>query len=249
MAAPLRFATTEWELNGIHEMFGSYKCYVEDVSNADVIYKYDQLIANYKNNVEDGKVDEKAFTPDDIGFLENVVKVKMRIQHLRKEYEVVANNAMKTSRVVEQASAMLETYRVYKKEMETFLKQQRKELTGTKRDEDATRTTFYDPLEDDLVSVLHRQREALDKDERAKLELLEERRWLQSLISVRSNGKPAVAKCFICSESRVDSCFNPCGHTFCSGCAARNTTKKCYHCAKPVTSTIKLYIDETEAEE
>lgn len=237
MATPLRFA--------------NYKCCIEDVSNADVIHKYHRLIANYKNNVEDGKVDEKSFTPDDIGFLENVVKVKMRIQHLRKEYEFVANNAMKTSRVVEQASTMLETYRVYKKEMETFLKQHlpRTEIIGTKGDEDATRTTFYDPLEDDLVSVLHRQREALDKDERAKMELLEERRWLQSLISVRSNGKPAVAKCFICSESRVDSCFNPCGHTFCSGCAARNTTKKCYHCAKPVTSTIKLYMDEAEAEE
>jgi hypothetical protein len=46
--------------------------------------------------------------------------------------------------------------------------------------------------------------------------------------------------CIICYNNKINSCCNPCGHTYCNKCIY--FAKNCYICNNDINSIIKIYI-------
>lgn len=57
-------------------------------------------------------------------------------------------------------------------------------------------------------------------------------------------GNVSVAqKCTVCYTRELQTALVPCGHTFCSSCAARAETRgRCHTCRGRVDSTMRVYI-------
>jgi hypothetical protein len=49
--------------------------------------------------------------------------------------------------------------------------------------------------------------------------------------------------CKVCFEDKIDTCLNPCGHTFCLKCVDR-MRNKCGMCRAGIKSKIKMFMDE-----
>ena len=50
-------------------------------------------------------------------------------------------------------------------------------------------------------------------------------------------------KCSICVTYTINSCLNPCGHTFCSNCINK-MKNKCAMCRNNINSVIKIYLED-----
>ena len=56
-------------------------------------------------------------------------------------------------------------------------------------------------------------------------------------------GTTTVKKCTVCYTREVQTVLVPCGHTFCTSCAARAETRgRCHTCRGRVDSTMRVYI-------
>ena len=56
-------------------------------------------------------------------------------------------------------------------------------------------------------------------------------------------GTTTVKKCTVCYTREVQTVLVPCGHTFCTSCAARAETRgRCHSCRGRVDSTMRVYI-------
>ena len=56
-------------------------------------------------------------------------------------------------------------------------------------------------------------------------------------------GTTPVKKCTVCYTREVQTVLVPCGHTFCTSCAARAETRgRCHSCRGRVDSTMRVYI-------
>ena len=56
-------------------------------------------------------------------------------------------------------------------------------------------------------------------------------------------GTTPVKKCTVCYTREVQTVLVPCGHTFCTSCAARAETRgRCHTCRGRVDSTMRVYI-------
>lgn len=48
--------------------------------------------------------------------------------------------------------------------------------------------------------------------------------------------------CSICWENDIAECLVPCGHTFCSSCINKATSKQCMTCRSPYTNNVKIFM-------
>ena len=56
-------------------------------------------------------------------------------------------------------------------------------------------------------------------------------------------GTTPVKKCTVCYTREVQTVLVPCGHTFCTSCAARAETRgRCHTCRGRVDNTMRVYI-------
>ena len=96
-----------------------------------------------------------------------------------------------------------------------------------------------------INTLLHDKKIEIEKYEAKKMHLIEEIKLLKAVISTNDVNEQNTnsLKCFICTDNNIECCVNPCGHTFCSSCASKNTTQKCYMCRKTIISTTKLFFD------
>ena len=51
-----------------------------------------------------------------------------------------------------------------------------------------------------------------------------------------------LTSCSICWENEIAECLVPCGHTFCSSCIKKATSKQCMTCRTTYTSHVKLFM-------
>jgi hypothetical protein len=54
--------------------------------------------------------------------------------------------------------------------------------------------------------------------------------------------------CNICYDNKIDTCLNPCGHTFCSNCVDK-MYKQCGICRNEFSSKIKMFIEHEQDED
>ena len=85
---------------------------------------------------------------------------------------------------------------------------------------------------------------ALCKVKKTNDELLNRaEKTLQNITELMGTCGTAVKKCTVCYTREVLTVLVPCGHTFCTSCAARAETRgRCHTCRGRVDSTMRVYI-------
>lgn len=102
----------------------------------------------------------------------------------------------------------------------------------------------YEPLTKAMEEYLHSvfQEHTIEADYRETIKALKKIVVLTDALGairqmVNANTEPL---CSVCIQEAVSIATVPCGHTFCSGCGARQMTT-CYICRTPISNRLKIY--------
>ena len=87
-------------------------------------------------------------------------------------------------------------------------------------------------------SFWHMNKHILDANKETNSQINMNIASLESLCDTQQVSHP----CSLCYSCDIDVAINPCGHTFCSKCINKLTTKKCPHCNISFNSVLKIYL-------
>lgn len=252
----LRFATVDGKPGAVGGTADNFLTI--NNKNEDIIVKYNALFDIYKSMIlpeadeADGS-DKNRLSLSDVKFLENVMKIKTKIKELHKEHSIIVDKIVETNGQIDELDKIRKNYieinKILARYMVRYKFLKKEKLEKPERDIAVNETTVItdDEKLTTIFDILCDKRKTLEEYQDKGLQILEEIKLLKTIICTNdvtsTTQNSEITKCSICADKTIESCLNPCGHTFCNSCAVLVSKKNCYFCRKPVTSTTKLFFD------
>lgn len=237
----LSFAPLDPCGNSISSLYGAnlfepYHLQIDSHIKPDILELYTEELDRRKQYLTTNSNDVDKNELDDLNFLKNIIKIKLKISTLKSEHK----SLLEKYQCIEKEIADIENVKsMYENFSAGYLSILNKE--GDKK-------IMTDLLK--AVKDKYTEKEKLDKNIN---DLLLEITFMRNLIRVdNDNEEPIIDTetnpallCFTCHESHITHCFSPCGHSFCENCVSRvnlySNNAICFMCRAKVTGKIKLY--------
>jgi len=213
--------------------------------HTEMITKYNKMKKNYDPDIDNADIAEEKiydnvnFDEDDkvINFItksrEIVAKLKSdnkSINNTIEEYEKTKEQIDKFNKLIDEGNNLYREIMIKSHNIPFNLNFPDKQLITT--EDKLNIATFSNNIDDKILELNNKI-----KDNTKKLT-----DFKNLILRCMEDEKVEYNICNVCITNKINTCINPCGHTFCSYCVER-MGKKCGMCRGDIQNKIKMYID------